>query len=74
MQTLSYRPQTSDISDYLAAVALAERAALHSAFDQHVIELPKGGYTTLNEEHVRHMTQHQIDRICYTAQGCRLDD
>lgn len=60
-------------SDYLEMLAHAERAALHSIYDQHVVELPRGGYAHLNEEHLACLAPHQIDAIVYTAPGALLN-
>ncbi|WP_010339734.1 hypothetical protein [Sphingobium yanoikuyae] len=59
---------------YFAAVANAERRALHSFFDQHVIEDEEQGYLAIDEGDYGNLTPAIIDRIVYTAPGGVLDE
>ncbi|MDT7533055.1 hypothetical protein OVY48_06340 [Sphingobium sp. SA2] len=72
MQTTSTVAGT-DTAAYLAAVACAERRALHSFFDQHVIEDEDIGYFTIDEADYGALPTTLIDRIVYTTPG-RMDD
>jgi hypothetical protein len=64
----------ADNSAYFAAVASAERRALHSYFDQHVIADDELGYLTLDEGDYGALSPALIDRIVYTAAAGRLDE
>jgi hypothetical protein len=59
---------------YFAAVASAERRALHSYFDQHVVEDADLGYLAIDEGDYGALSQTMIDRIVYTAPGGILDE
>lgn len=65
---------TADNAAYFAAVTNAERRALHSYFDQHVIDDPELGYLTIDEGDYGALNQPMIDRIVYTAPGGILDE
>lgn len=58
---------------YLAAVACAERRALHSFFDQHVIEDEDIGYFTIDEGDYGALPMTLIDRVVHTVPG-GMDD
>lgn len=62
----------TDTAAYLAAIACAERRALHSYFDQHVIE-EEGGYIAIDEGDYGALPMQIIDRVVHTVPG-RLDD
>ncbi|ATI80603.1 hypothetical protein [Sphingobium yanoikuyae] len=62
----------TDTAAYLAAVACAERRALHSYFDQHVIE-EEGAYLAIDEGDYGALPMQIIDRVVHTVPG-RLDD
>lgn len=62
----------TDTAAYLAAIACAERRALHSYFDQHVIE-DEGRYITIDEGDYGALPMQIIDRVVYTVPG-GLDD
>lgn len=62
----------TDTAAYLAAIACAERRALHSYFDQHVIE-EEGRYVTIDEGDYGALPMRLIDRIVHTVPG-GLDD
>ncbi|CCW16974.1 FIG01095466: hypothetical protein [Sphingobium indicum BiD32] len=73
MQTIT-NPAAADHAAYFAAVACAERRALHSYFDQHVIQDGELGYLAIDEGDYGALTPGMIDRIVYTAQGGVLDE
>ncbi|HEX7857323.1 hypothetical protein ACQKJZ_18145 [Sphingomonas sp. NPDC019816] len=58
---------------YLAAIACAERRALHSYFDQHVVEDEEAGFTAIDEGDYGMMPMTLIDRVVHTVPG-RLSD
>lgn len=62
----------TDTAAYLAAIACAERRALHSYFDQHVIE-EEEGYIAIDEGDYGALPMQIIDRVVHTVPG-RLDD
>lgn len=64
----------ADHATYFAAVASAERRALHSYFDQHVVEDADLGYLAIDEGDYGALSQAMIDRIVYTAPGGILDE
>ncbi len=63
----------SDTAAYLTAIACAERRALHSFFDQHVIEDEDIGYITIDEGDYGAPPTQLIDRVVYTVPG-KMDD
>ena len=73
MQTIT-NPAAAAHAAYFAAVACAERRALHSYFDQHVIQDGELGYLAIDEGDYGALTPGMIDRIVYTAQGGVLDE
>ena len=62
-----------DTGHYLAAVASAQSRALHSYFDQHVIE-EDGRYFSIDEGDYDALPMRLIDRVVYTAHGAMSDD
>ena len=62
-----------DTGHYLAAVASAERRALHSYFDQHVIE-DEGRYFSIDEADYNALPMRLIDKVVYTAHGAMSDE
>ena len=64
----------ADAAAYLAALAFAERRALHSYFDQHVIEDTQLGYLAIDEGDYGALSQAMIERIVYTAPGGLIDE
>ena len=62
-----------DTGHYLAAVASAERRALHSYFDQHVIE-DEGRYFSIDEGDYNALPMRLIDKVVYTAHGAMSDE
>ena len=73
MQITSTAAQ-NDAAAYLAAVACAERRALHSFFDQHVLEDGEAGYITIDEGDYGALPMPMIDRIVYSVPGAMSDE
>lgn len=65
---------TADNAAYFAAVASAERRALFSYFDQHVISSADKRYIAIDEGDYGALPQGLIDRIVYTAAGGLIDE
>lgn len=63
-----------DAVAYLAALAFAERRALHSFFDQHVIEDAPGHYVTIDEGDYDALPMTLIDRVVHTVSGRMSDE
>ncbi len=59
---------------FFAAVATAERRALHSYFDQHVIEDPENGYITIDEGDYDALPMTIIDRVVHSVPGGMSDE
>lgn len=59
-----------DAQSYFAAVETAERRALHSFFDQHVIEDDEQGYIALDEGDYNSLE----NRVVHTVHGALLDE
>lgn len=72
MQTIS-NIAIADTAAYLAAVACAEQRALHSYFDQHVIE-DADGYVAIDEGDYNALPSRLIDRIVHTVAGAMHDE
>lgn len=64
----------ADNAAYFAAVAKAERRALSSYFDQHVIADEDHRYIAIDEGDYGALSQGLIDRIVYTAGGGLIDE
>ena len=73
MQTIS-TIAAYDHAGYMAAVACAERRALHSYFDQHVIEDPEYGYVAIDEGDYNALPMMIIDRVVHTVPGGMSDE
>ena len=73
MQTITNNA-AADNAAYFAAVACAERRALHSFFDQHVIADSDLGYLAIDEGDYGTLSQPMIDRIVYTTPGVLIDE
>lgn len=73
MQTIS-QIAIADTAAYLAAVACAEQRALHSYFDQHVIEDQDAGYLAIDEGDYNALAPALIDRIVHTVPGAMHDE
>ena len=64
----------ADTANYLAALAFAERHALHSFFDQHVIEDAPGCYVAIDEGDYNALPMTLIDRVVHTVPGRMSDE
>ena len=64
----------AETQTYLAAIACAERRALHSFFDQHVLEDDEAGYIAIDEGDYGALPMAVIDRIVHTVPGAMNDD
>ncbi|MFL0418522.1 hypothetical protein ACH0CP_13115 [Sphingomonas sp. 179-I 2A4 NHS] len=64
----------NDTAAYLAALAFAERRALHSFFDQHVIEDEMKGYVAIDEGDYGALPMALIDRVVHTVPGGMSDE
>ena len=53
---------------------LAERRALHSFFDQHVVEDEDLGYFALDEGDYNALPAHLASRVVHTVHGALLDE
>lgn len=73
MQTIS-NIAIADTAAYLAAVACAEQRALHSFFDQHIVEDADGHYLAIDEGDYNALPQRMIDRIVHTVPGAMSDE
>ena len=59
---------------YFKALAIAERRALHSFFDQHVVEDDRLGYFALEEGDYNALPGHLASRVVHTVHGAMLDE
>ena len=59
---------------YFAALAIAERRALHSFFDQHVVADDRQGYIALDEGDYNALPLHLASRVVHTVHGGMLDE
>lgn len=64
----------ADAAAYLAALAFAERRALHSFFDQHVIEDGDDGFIAIDEGDYDALPMGIIDRVVHTVPGGMSDE
>src|SRR3546814_13199472 len=62
----------ADNAAFFAAIANAERRALHSYFDQHVVADEEAGYITIDEGDYGELPMTIIDRIVHRVPGGRL--
>jgi len=65
---------TYDHAGFIAAIACAERRALHSYFDQHVIDDPENGYVAIDEGDYNALPMTIIDRVVHTVPGGMSDE
>lgn len=61
-------------NSYFEALAIAERRALHSFFDQHIVEDDDLGYFALDEGDYNALPAHLADRVVHTVHGGMLDE
>ena len=64
----------SNSERYFAALAVAERRALHSFFDQHIVEDRGLGYFALDEGDYHGVPAHLAARVVHTVHGAMLDE
>ena len=72
MATQFQRTSTSD--RYFAALAVAEGRALHSFFDQHIVEDKRLGYFALDEGGYNALPAHLAARVVHTIHGAMSDE
>lgn len=70
----SIAQHNSNSERYFAALAVAERRALHSFFDQHIIEDHELGYFALDEGDYNALPAHLAARVVHTVHGVMLDE
>ena len=70
----SLAPIASNADSYFEALAVAERRALHSFFDQHVVEDDELGYIALDEGDYNALPAHVAARVVHTVHGALLDE
>ncbi len=63
-----------DHAAFMAAVDCAERHALHSYFDQHVVEDAEKGYIVIDEGDYNALPMAIIDRVVHTVPGRMADE
>ena len=73
MQTISTAAH-ADTANYLGALAFAERRALHSFFDQHVIEDERDSYIAIAEGDYDALPMTLVDRVVHTVPGRMSDE
>lgn len=61
-------------NSYFEALATAERRALHSFFDQHIVEDEETGYLALDEGDYNTLPPHLASRVVHTVHGAMLDE
>ena len=64
----------SNSNRYFEALAIAERRALHSYFDQHIVEDRELGYFALDEGDYNALPHHLARRVVHTVHGALLDE
>lgn len=70
----SIAQHNSNSDRYFAALAVAERRALHSFFDQHIIEDRKLGYVALDEGDYNALPAHLVASVVHTVHGAMSDE
>ncbi len=70
----SIAQHNSNSDRYFAALAIAERRALHSFFDQHIVEDRELGYFALDEGDYNALPAHLAARVVHTVQGATSDE
>lgn len=73
MQIISTTAHTGTVG-YLAALGFAERRALHSYFDQHIVEDADGCYVAIDEGDYDALPMTLSDRVVHTVPGCMADE
>lgn len=64
----------ANTESYFAALALAEQRAMHSFFDQHVIDNGRHGYSAIDEGDYNALPAHLAARVVHTVHGGMLDE
>ena len=64
----------ADYNSYINAMAIAEQRALHSYFDQHVLEDEAEGHIAIDEGDYNALPMSLIDRIVFTVPGAMSDE
>lgn len=59
---------------YFEALEVAERRALHSYFDQHIVEDEELGYIAFDEGDYGAMPANLAARVVHTVHGAMLDE
>lgn len=67
-------PCTATSQSYFEALERAERRALHSYFDQHIIEDAELGYIALDEGDYGALSAQLAARVVHTVHGALLDE
>lgn len=67
-------PCTASSRSYFEALEIAERRALHSCFDQHIVEDDELGYIALDEGDYCALPAHLAARVVHTIHGSMLDE
>ena len=70
----SIAQHNSNSERYFAALAVAERRALHSFFDQHIVEDRDLEYFALDEGDYNVLPAHLAARVVHTVHGAMLDE
>ncbi|WP_417322375.1 hypothetical protein [Erythrobacter aureus] len=70
----SIAQHNSNSDRYFAALAVAERRALHSFFDQHIVADRELGYFALDEGDYNALPGHLATRVVHTVQGAMSDE
>ena len=70
----SIAQHNSNSECYFVALAVAERRALHSFFDQHIVEDRELGYFALDEGDYDALPAHLAARVVHTVHGAMLDE
>jgi len=70
----SIAQHNSNSERYFAALALAERRALHSFFDQHIVEDFELDYFALDNGDYNALPAHLAARVVYTVLGTMSDE
>jgi len=65
---------TASSRSYFEALEVAERRALHSYFDQHIVEDEELGYLALDEGDYCVLPAHLAARVVHTIHGSMLDE
>ncbi len=64
----------SNADRYFEALAVAERRALHSFFDQHIVEDRELGYLAQDEGDYNALPAYLAARVVHTVHGRMLDE